>query len=81
MSGGYYLNSFWLYNVLLTHCSYWLRDAMTLVADILHNILHDAIDNGATSNVPYVVYTDEQGQVFMLFMCRVSCTTSLEMAP
>lgn len=35
---------------------------------LLHkNILHAAIDNGAPSNAPFVIYTDEQGQVFMLF--------------
>ncbi|CAG9823471.1 unnamed protein product [Phaedon cochleariae] len=26
-------------------------------------ILHDAIDNGAPSNAPFVIYTDEQGQL------------------
>lgn len=40
-------------------------DSMTLIA--AQYILHVAIDNGAPSNAPFVIYTDEQGQVFMLF--------------
>lgn len=27
-------------------------------------LLHDCVDSGAPTNAPFVIYTDEQGQVF-----------------